>query len=101
MTNQLSRDFALGFEQIGFSSRCLLASSIKSVEFLERKSRQTIPVYSYLYRARHGSAFKNNVYHEQCLFLMLLDHPLHNWDKVDVPVGLSAIELSKADQEFI
>ena len=105
MTNRLGREFALGFEQLGFSSRCVLASSIKSIECLEREiSNHDTTLFVSLSGQGMDMRPKDNAYQKlnASLFLMLLDHPLHNWDKVDIPVGLNAIStLSIADQEFV
>jgi len=105
MTNTLSREFALGFEQLGLSSRCVLASSIKSVECLEREiSANDTTLFVSLSGQGMDLSPKDNAYHKlnAPLFLMLLDHPLHHWDKVEIPIGLNAIStLSKADQEFV
>ena len=105
MTNKLSVDFASGFETLGFPSRTIRASSIRSFKALEMdiKNNDTGLFVSLSGQGMHMDS-QNNVYQkfEIPFFLMLLDPPLHYWDKIDIPVGLNAIStLSGADRDFI
>ena len=105
MTNKLSVDFAFGFEALGFSTRAIRASSIGSFDALEMEIRNnnTGLFVSLSGQGMHMDS-ENNVYQKFKIpfFLMLLDPPLHHWDKIDIPVGLDAIStLSDADKKFI
>ena len=105
MTNKLSREFASGFEALGFSTHQVIASSLFSFNTLKN---EILTHDTGLFISLSGQGMdmnsENNVFEEFNIpfLLMLLDPPLHYWDKVSVPVGLTAIStLSETDKHFI
>jgi hypothetical protein len=105
IANHLSREFALGFEQAGVSAQCLRASELTRFADLEAAVRagntRLVISLSGLGMDMRGDG---NVYQRLGLdvLLMLLDHPILYWDKVEVPSGLSAVStLSEADADFV
>lgn len=104
-TNTIVRELAVSFQQLGYQTQCVLASSIKDAkEFVQHLAKTRCVLIVSVAGMGLDLRAQNNLYNLTSVPVLtfLLDHPLHYWDRVCVSINNNPIScLSKEDATFV